>query len=112
MADIKQLDTGLLNHLNTEIIILDESLSILWVNDSALANGWINDTKNQSSYSKFFCPKTEQEIKRGKAQLKASLMMGRESAFRCCESAARQLLVFNRVIETSEILKKIENVNL
>jgi two-component system nitrogen regulation sensor histidine kinase GlnL len=64
MADIKQLDTGLLNLLNTEIIILDESLSILWVNDSALANGWINDTKNQSSYSKFFCPKTEQEIKR------------------------------------------------
>ncbi|MBL6903229.1 MAG: histidine kinase [SAR86 cluster bacterium] len=64
MADIKQLDTDLLNHLNTEIIILDESLSILWVNDSALANGWINDTKNQSSYSKFFCPKTEQEIKR------------------------------------------------
>jgi len=64
MADIKQLDTGLLNLLNTEIIILDESLSILWVNDSALANGWINDTKNQSSYSKFFCLKTEQEIKR------------------------------------------------
>jgi two-component system nitrogen regulation sensor histidine kinase GlnL len=64
MADIKQLDTGLLNLLNTEIIILDESLRILWVNDSALANGWINDTKNQSSYSKFFCPKTEQEIKR------------------------------------------------
>jgi two-component system nitrogen regulation sensor histidine kinase GlnL len=64
MADIKQLDTCLLNHLNTEIIILDESLRILWVNDSALANGWINDTKNQSSYSKFFCPKTEQEIKR------------------------------------------------
>jgi two-component system nitrogen regulation sensor histidine kinase GlnL len=64
MADIKQLDTGLLNLLNTEIIILDESLRILWVNDSALANGWINDTKNQSSYSKFFCLKTEQEIKR------------------------------------------------
>ena len=55
---------------------------------------------------------TEQEIKRGKAQLKASLMMGRESAFRRCESAARQLLVFNRVIEPSEILKKIENVNI
>jgi len=55
---------------------------------------------------------TEQEIKRGKAQLKAGLMMGRESAFHCCESAARQLLVFNRVIETSEILKKIESVNL
>ena len=55
---------------------------------------------------------TEKEIKRGKAQLKASLMMGRESAFRRCESAAKQLLVFNRVIEPSEILKKIENVNI
>ena len=38
--------------------------------------------------------------------------MGRESAFRRCEGAARQLLVFNRVIEPSEILKKIENVNV
>ena len=38
-------------------------------------------------------------------------MMGRESAFRRCESAARQLLVFNRVIEPSEILDQIENVN-
>ena len=64
MANIKQLDTTLLNHLTTEIIILDESLCILWINDSALANGWINDPKNQSSYSKFLCPKTEQEIKR------------------------------------------------
>ena len=55
---------------------------------------------------------TEKQINRGKAQLKDSLMMGRESAFRSCESAARQLLVFNRVIEPSEILKKIENVNV
>tara|TARA_Y100000590_G_scaffold467645_1_gene647241 strand:- start:970 stop:2223 length:1254 start_codon:yes stop_codon:yes gene_type:complete len=52
---------------------------------------------------------SEKEIMRGKAQLKASLMMGRESAFRRCESAARQLLIFNRVIEPSEI---IENINL
>jgi predicted Zn-dependent peptidase len=52
----------------------------------------------------------EKEINRGKAQLKASLMMGRESAFRRCESAARQLLVFNRVIDPSETIKKIELV--
>ena len=50
---------------------------------------------------------TEQEIKRGKAQLKASLMMGRESAFRRCESAARQLLVFNRIIDTNEIINNM-----
>ncbi len=52
----------------------------------------------------------EKEISRGKAQLKSGLMMSRESAFRRCESAARQLLVFNRVIEPSEIIKKIEEV--
>ena len=54
---------------------------------------------------------SENEIKRGKAQLKASLMMGRESAFRRCESAARQLLVFNRVIDPSETIKKIDAVS-
>lgn len=55
---------------------------------------------------------TEKEISRGKAQLKASLLMGRESAFRRCEIAARQLIVFNRVIEPTEVLKKIDEVNI
>ena len=54
---------------------------------------------------------SEKEINRGKAQLKASLMMGRESAFRRCESAARQLLVFNRIIDPSETIKKIDLVS-
>jgi predicted Zn-dependent peptidase len=54
---------------------------------------------------------TEKEINRGKAQLKASLMMGRESAFRRCESAARQLLVFNRIIEPTETIKNIDKVS-
>ena len=55
---------------------------------------------------------TEKEINRGKAQLKASLMMGRESALRRCESAARQLLVFDRIIEPSETIAKINEVNI
>ena len=55
---------------------------------------------------------TEKEINRGKAQLKASLMMGRESAFRRCEIAARQLLVFDRLIGPKEILNKIDQVNI
>ena len=54
---------------------------------------------------------SEKEINRGKAQLKASLMMGRESAFRRCESAARQLLVFGRIIEPTETIKKIDLVS-
>ena len=55
---------------------------------------------------------TDKEINRGKAQLKAGLMMGRESAFRRCESAARQLLVFDRVIEPAETISKINEVNI
>jgi predicted Zn-dependent peptidase len=54
---------------------------------------------------------SEKEINRGKAQLKASLMMGRESAFRRCESAARQLLVFNNVIDPLETVKLIDSVS-
>jgi predicted Zn-dependent peptidase len=38
-------------------------------------------------------------------------MMGRESAFRRCESAARQLLVFDRVIDPSETIKQIDAVS-
>ena len=38
-------------------------------------------------------------------------MMGRESAFRRCESAARQLLVFDRVIDPSETIKLIDAVS-
>ena len=53
----------------------------------------------------------EEEINRGKAQLKASLMMSRESTFRRCESTARQLLVFNRIIDPSEIIDKIDLVS-
>ena len=53
---------------------------------------------------------SEKEIQRGKAQLKASLMMGRESTFRRCESAARLLLVFNKVIDQKEIIKSIDDV--
>ena len=54
---------------------------------------------------------SEKEIMRGKAQLKSSLMMGRESTFRRCESAARQLLVLDRVMDPSEIIKLIDNVS-
>jgi len=37
--------------------------------------------------------------------------MGRESAFRRCESAARQLLVFNRIIDPAETISQINYVS-
>jgi len=64
MANIEKLDTSLLNHLTTEIIILDSSLNLLWINDSALANGWTKDSKDPSSYSNFLSIDTEREVKR------------------------------------------------
>ena len=53
---------------------------------------------------------SENEIKKGKAQLKANLLMARERANSRCRSAANQLLYFNRVIEPEEITTKIDNV--
>jgi predicted Zn-dependent peptidase len=53
---------------------------------------------------------SEKEINKGKAQLKAGLLMSRERADSRCRTAANQLLCFNRVIEPEEITKKIDNV--
>ena len=54
---------------------------------------------------------SEQEINRGKKSLKASLMMSRESSNTRCRSAANHLLNFNRIIEPSETLSKIDAVS-
>ena len=53
---------------------------------------------------------SEKEINKGKAQLKAGLLMSRERADNRCRTAANQLLCFNRVIEPEEITEKINNV--
>ena len=53
---------------------------------------------------------SENEINKGKAQLKANLLMARERANSRCRNAANQLLYFNRVIEPEEITKKIDKV--
>ena len=53
---------------------------------------------------------SEKEINRGKQSLKASLMMSRESSNTRCRSAANHLLNFNRIIEPSETLSKIDSV--
>ena len=64
MVSVDKLETSLLNQLNTEIIILDEALNVLWLNDSALSNGWSKDPKEPSSYASFLSAETEKEVKR------------------------------------------------
>lgn len=55
-------------------------------------------------------PVTAVELKRAKTQIKASLLMSLESSSTTAEIMARQLLLFNRIIPTEEIVEKIEAV--
>ncbi|MDB9997190.1 nitrogen regulation protein NR(II) [Gammaproteobacteria bacterium] len=64
MVSVDKLETSLLNQLTTEIIILDEALNVLWLNDSALSNGWSKDPKEPSFYASFLSDETEKEVKR------------------------------------------------
>ncbi|MDR1236371.1 MAG: insulinase family protein [Holosporaceae bacterium] len=52
----------------------------------------------------------EAELNRTKAQFKASLTMAGESNSASCEQIVHQSLIFNRIIDRSEILQKINSV--
>lgn len=54
---------------------------------------------------------SEDEVKRARAQIKSSLLMGLESTSSRCEQAARQLLVFGRPIPLAETVAKIDAVD-
>jgi predicted Zn-dependent peptidase len=54
----------------------------------------------------------EAELARCRAQLKASLFMGRESALARAEHAAGQVLLFGRVLATAEIAEAIDSVGV
>jgi predicted Zn-dependent peptidase len=51
------------------------------------------------------------EMARAKAQLKAGLLMGLESSSARAEQMARQLLLFDRLIDTPELVERIEGVS-
>jgi predicted Zn-dependent peptidase len=53
---------------------------------------------------------TDAEVARAKAQIKAGMLMGLESSSARAEYMARQLLLFDRLIDTREIVARIEAV--
>ncbi|GGF16420.1 peptidase M16 [Aliidongia dinghuensis] len=55
---------------------------------------------------------TEAEVARARAQLKASILMGLESTSARCEHVASQLLIYGRPIDTPELVRKIDEVDL
>ena len=55
-------------------------------------------------------PPTQSEVARAKAQIKAGMLMGLESSSARAEYMARQLLLFDQLIDTQEIVARIEAV--
>ena len=53
----------------------------------------------------------EAEITRARAQLKASILMARESTSSRVEQLARQIILFGRHLTVDEIVAKVEAVN-
>ena len=50
---------------------------------------------------------TDEEVKRGKAQMRAAILMGQESVSGMTESMARQLILFNKVRSIEEVTDKV-----
>ncbi|MDR0677131.1 MAG: insulinase family protein [Holosporaceae bacterium] len=55
---------------------------------------------------------SEKELRRTKAQFKASLLMSNESNSALCEQIANQTIIFKKPYEQKEILEKINSVTL
>jgi len=52
------------------------------------------------------------EVARAKAQIKASILMGRESTGARCEQLAQQLLIYDRPLPVGEIVAKIDAIDV
>jgi predicted Zn-dependent peptidase len=52
-----------------------------------------------------------EEVRRARAQLKAGILMGRESPSSRCEQLAQQLLVYGRPVPMEEIVARVDAVD-
>jgi two-component system nitrogen regulation sensor histidine kinase GlnL len=62
MFNPEELQTSLINQLSSEVIILDANLDILWINDSASANGWICTSDKKNLIADQFIEETNKEL--------------------------------------------------
>ena len=53
---------------------------------------------------------SDEEVERGKAQMRAAILMGQESVSGMTESMARQLILFNEVRSIEEVTEKVQNL--
>src|SRR5210317_172452 len=61
MTNPKKFNNLLLNQIASEIVVLDDEFKILWLNDSAVSNGWIFSSDN-SNIKDQFTPQTNNEL--------------------------------------------------
>ena len=61
MTNSEKFNNLLLNQIASEIVILDDKYRILWLNDSAVSNGWIFSSDN-SNIKDQFTPQTNNEL--------------------------------------------------
>ncbi|TQV83470.1 M16 family metallopeptidase [Denitrobaculum tricleocarpae] len=54
---------------------------------------------------------SDEEVARAAAQLKASILMSRESSSARCEQLAQQLLVYGRPVTSAEIVERISSID-
>ena len=62
MANLEGLHTSLLNQLTSEIIVLNTKFNIIWLNDSAKANGWIKVKGEDTPLTNQFSKETNNEL--------------------------------------------------
>ncbi|GLQ34914.1 peptidase M16 [Amylibacter marinus] len=72
---------------------------------AGLANLTIDELKRAAS------DMSEDEVARARAQMKAGMLMGLESASNRCERLARMVAIFGRVPALDEVIAKIDAVN-
>jgi two-component system nitrogen regulation sensor histidine kinase GlnL len=62
MTNLEGLHTSLLNQLTSEIIVLNTKFNIIWLNDSAKANGWIKVKDEDTPLTNQFSKETNNEL--------------------------------------------------
>jgi predicted Zn-dependent peptidase len=88
-------DTGLFGiHAATGVSMMEELIKVVAAEFRRAATKKLSDA----------------ELSRAKAQIKAGMLMGLESSSARAEYMARQMLLFNRLIDTKEVVERIEAV--
>jgi len=90
---------------------LDDKIYTAQIYATALGGGMSSRLFQEIREKRSAADMTDEEVARSRAQMKAGMLMGLEGASSRCERLARTILIFNRVPDLDEIVRKIDAVN-